>query len=107
MTTKFKEGDKILQVSGYPNAICYSPYTTKPAVATVEKITPKMYRLNVDEGIDTAEIQDVRIEEVERDFCFYTIDRFEELSKLYNSLRSQWSTLYLLQLNYHMEDKVM
>ena len=60
---KFKESDKILQVSAVPNVVCYTAYTKGPSVGVITKITPMMYRIQFGD-----ESHDVRIEDIDKDF---------------------------------------
>ena len=97
---KFSEKDKILQISAYPNAVCYTAYDRGPSIATVVKVTQKMYRLDF-----SGEMHDVRIEDVERDFVYHTEERYNELLNIWHDMRTMWSKLYKKQIDLHREDR--
>ena len=96
---KFKEGDKILQVSAYPNIVCFTGYDVLPSAGKIEKITPKMYRVGF-----SKETHDVRIEEIDSNFVYWTQERQDSLAEIYSIMRDDWNKLYTLQINYLRED---
>jgi len=97
---KYKVGDKLLQVSGFPNAICYTEYSKGPSTGIVQKLTPQMYRVEFPyEGTS-----DIRISIVERDFCMFSEERQKDILELYTELRTVWSKLFKIQYEFLRED---
>ena len=97
---KFEVGEKLLQVSAVPNTVCYTDYSKGPSIAEVIKITPNMYRLDF-----SGELHDVRIEEVEQNFIRWSEEKEKQLIEIYTTMRTEWSKLYKLQIDFLRSDK--